>query len=194
MNTQREAVTRVMEHFDAGDFGAPFRIILDDCVKVTFDENGDMLSYMIPDPDGLMRVVVLTRILNARKLTGADIKFLRKAVCVKQKDLAAAIELMPETLSRCEAGKQPISPASEKLLRLFLFKTAIKHHRIKDCEAKTKLEEALDALFDVLQPVPVHDVNDQLVLHFRRRHDDNAGNDNDDADEESWDSPKAMTG
>jgi DNA-binding transcriptional regulator YiaG len=160
MIDQQEGVTRVVDHFDAEDFGAPFKIVLDHCVPVTFDKSGNMLSYTIPDPDGLMRVVVLTRILNARKLTGPDIKFLRKAVGVKQKDLAPAIELKAETLSRCEAGAQPIGPASEKLLRLFLFKTTIKHHKLKDCEVKTKLEEALDALFDLLQPVSVHDVNE----------------------------------
>ena len=182
----------VVDHFNAEDFGAPFKIILDNCVKATFDESGNLLTYHIPDPEGLMRVVVLTRILNERKLTGPDIKFLRKAVCVKQKELAAKIEMEPETLSRCESGVKPIGPASEKLLRLFLFKTVIKHHKMKGCEAKTKLEKALDALFDLIKPVPVRDVEEEFVLHFSRRTEDKAGNDNQAADEEEWDSPKVF--
>lgn len=98
----------------------------------------------------------------------------------------------PETLSRCETGANPIGPASEKLLRLFLFKTAIKHHKIKDCEAKDKLSQAMDDLFGILKPVAVYDVNDPLVFHFYRRADDGtAGNDNQPLDEEGWDFPKA---
>ena len=107
IDQQKGPITHVVDQFDAEDFGAPFKILLKDSVSVTTDADGNMLSYTIPDPEGLMRVIVLTRILNRRKLSGKDIKFLRKAVCVMQKDLAVAIEILPETLSRYEAEKSP---------------------------------------------------------------------------------------
>jgi DNA-binding transcriptional regulator YiaG len=146
------------------------------------------MSYNIPDPDGLLRMVVMARILHSRKLFGPDIKFLRKAVGVKQKDLAPKIEMSPEHLSRCETGDLPIGPGSEKLLRLFLFKTVIKHHKFKECEAKTKLEEALDKLFDIITPVAAHGIEDELVFYFSRRtkSPSDAGNDNPGEDDDGW--------
>jgi len=193
IDQQKGPITHVVDQFDAEDFGAPFKILLKDSVSVTTDADGNMLSYTIPDPEGLMRVIVLTRILNRRKLSGKDIKFLRKAVCVMQKDLAVAIEILPETLSRYEAEKSPIGPGSEKLLRLFLFKTAIKHYKMKESDAKKNLEKALDKLFDVLKPVPVHDADDELVMTFcRRRPEKDAGNDNQASDEEGWEDPQAV--
>jgi DNA-binding transcriptional regulator YiaG len=164
------ALSRVVGQFDARDFGAPFKILLNNAVKATFDENGELLDYTIPDPDGLLRTVVVARVLNNRKLSGADIKFLRKAVGVKQKDAARSIEMSAEHMSRCENGSLPMSPGSEKLLRIFLFKTAIKHHKFKECEAKRKLEKALDQLFDVLTPrSSIHSgEEEELVLSFHR--------------------------
>jgi len=180
----------VVEHFNAEDFGAPFKIILKDCVSVTEDDDGNMISYHIPDPEGLLRTVVFARVLNPRKLSGADIKFLRKAVGVKQKVLAKAIEVDPATLSRCENGMQPLGPASEKLLRIFLVQTGIKFHKLKECEAKTKLEEVLSELFDVLKPSPVHSADDDLELYFVRESSSTAGNDNSDSDGD-WEADKA---
>lgn len=179
---------RVVDQFEATDLGAPFKVVLHDSVKVVSDANtGEIVSYTIPDPDGLFRAIALVRILHARKLSGPDIKFLRKAVGLKQKELAKAIELSPEHLSKCEAGFLPVGPGSEKLLRIFLFKTVIKHHKIKDCEEKWKLDEALDKLFDHIKPVPAHDATEELVLRFSRRSSLRGANDDDNQDEGSWD-------
>lgn len=166
---REEQESRVVDQFEATDLGAPFKVILKGCVKVVSNvQTGEMLSYTIPDPDGLLRTVVLARILHPRKLFAADIKFLRKAVGVMQKDLARSLGLSAEHLCKCESGALPLSVGSEKLLRLFLFKTVIKHHKIKDSEAKQQIEEALDKLFDLLTPVSVFDVEDEIVFTFYR--------------------------
>lgn len=180
---------RVVDDFNAEDLGAPFKVVLKQCVSVTEDEQGNILSYRIPDPDGLLRVVVMSRALHPRKLSGADIKYLRKAVGVKQKDLAAHIELDPATLSRCESGVQPIGAASEKLLRIFLVRTACKLHKVKDCEDKKSIMKLLDELFDIIKPSPVHDAGDELVFHFVRDSSSSAGNDNGD-----WEDEERSTG
>ena len=135
----------------------------------------------------------MTRILHPRKLTGADIRFIRKAICVEQKDMAQKIETSPEHLSRCEAGTLVMSPTTEKLLRVFAFKTAVKLHKMKSCEAKTKLEDALDELFDVIKTVPAHDINDILELHFHRCRPSpsESGDDEFDIDNGEWDKNRA---
>jgi DNA-binding transcriptional regulator YiaG len=172
---------RVVDQFEATDLGAPFKVVLKDSVKVVSDsETGELISYTIPDPDGLLRVVTLARVLHSRKLSGADIRFLRKAIGVKQKDLAKAIEISPEHLSKVEAGSLPLGPGSEKLLRIFLAKTA---HQIEDCGNKRELETALDRVFNGLTPVAVHDPATELELSFFYQ---DIRADNDGADEGCW--------
>jgi len=183
-----ESVTRVVDRFEAEDLGAPFKVFLNHSVTVTFDETtGDVISYKIPDLDGLLRSIVITRILHHRKLSGADIKFVRKVLGLKQKELASKIEITAEHLSRCETGPLVMSPSSEKLLRIFSFKTAFRLHNKKSCDAKAKLEDALDQLFDAIKPVPVFDVNEELELYFHRsrRRKDKSGKD--EIDDGQWD-------
>jgi DNA-binding transcriptional regulator YiaG len=182
MINQHGTSTRVVDQFEATDLGAPFQVILKSSVKVASDaKTGELISYTIPDPDGLLRVVAFTRVLNSRKLSGADIRFLRKAVGVKQKDLASAIEVKPEHLSKVESGALPLGPGSEKLLRIFVAKTA---HKIEECGNRRELETALDRVFDGLTAVAVHDPDAELVFSFSYRH---AAADNDGADDGCWD-------
>ncbi|WP_260581173.1 helix-turn-helix domain-containing protein [Sphingopyxis sp. PET50] len=162
------SIAHVVDQFEATDLGAPFKVILNKCVKVVSDKaTGEVLSYTIPDPDGLLRMVVLSRIMHPRKLFGADIKFLRKAVGLMQKEVAKGIDVTPEHLSKCEAGKLALSGGGDKLLRLLFFKTAIKHHKIESSKAKKKIENLLDKIFDD-QPICAHDVDDEIVLRFSR--------------------------
>lgn len=156
----------VVDRFEADDIGAPFKVVLHHSVKVELDDAGEIASYTIPDPDGLIRTVVFTRVLHRRKLSGADIKFIRRALGMKQKDLAQRIETTPEHLSRCEAGSLVMSATTEKLLRIYALKTAVKLDKLGPCEASAKLDEALDSLFETIQPMPVHSIDDVLVLHF----------------------------
>jgi len=81
---------------------------------------GDVLKTTIPDFEGLVSAVAVTRIKHALKLDGTEIKFLRKALGVTAKKLAGDLEVTPETFSRWENGKDPIGPTSEKLLRTFV--------------------------------------------------------------------------
>lgn len=173
MNMQQHgdvAATYVAEQFEAADLGAPFKVVLHDAVKVTKNNaTGAIILYSIPDLDGLIAEVVVSRTLHPRKLSGSDIKFIRKALSMKQKDLAAKLDLSVEHLSRCETGALPFAPASEKLLRILSLKSALKLHKIKPGASKTRLEEAVDKVFDVITPQPVFDADDRLVFHFYRR-------------------------
>ena len=59
--------TRVVDRFDANELGAPFRVILHEAVQVTKDlSSGDIVSYSIPDLDGLLKLIAISRVLNDR--------------------------------------------------------------------------------------------------------------------------------
>ncbi|MBG6211718.1 transcriptional regulator with XRE-family HTH domain [Labrenzia sp. EL_126] len=163
-------LTHIVEEFEVSDdLKAPFTVILNNAVEVTTDaDSGKVASYKIPDLDGLIRAVTTSRIAHPYKLSGPEIKFVRKAIGLKQKELATKIELTPEHLSRCENGALPISPSAEKLFRIFAFKTVLKLHKIESCDEKTEILDTLDRLFDDLKPVPAFDAGSELVFHFRR--------------------------
>jgi len=154
-------ITRVVDQFDAVDLGAPFKVVLHKAVRVT-------LKYSIPDTDGLISQIAISRVLNKRKLSGKEIHFIRKAIKAKQKELAQRIEMSAEHLSRCESGAMVMSPTSEKLLRIYALKTAWKLQKLELCEETRKLEQMLDRLFDMMKPVSVFDPDDVLELHFNR--------------------------
>lgn len=164
---QHGQVTRVADQFEAVDLRAPFKVFLNRSVKVTIDKTtGKQLSYQIPDVDGLVQAIVISRVLHPRRLNGGELKFLRKAVEMQQKELAENMELSVEYLSRCENNMHVMSPQTEKLMRVYFLKTAVKLHKMNSCEAKTRLDEWLDKLFDDHKPISVFDPDDALEFHF----------------------------
>jgi hypothetical protein len=106
--------------------------------------------------------------------------------------MAPRIGMSPEHLSRCEAGALVMSPRSEKLLRIFALKTAMKLHKCKSCDAETKLEAALDCLFDDVKPIAVFDVKDPLVLYFSRTRPGSNDNNDDTFDDGEWDDEQSQ--
>ncbi len=101
--------------------GAPFEVVLENAVTATICSNcGDRLGITIPDAKGLLAAVAMTRALDPFRLSGDEIRFLRKAVGWKGKDLATILEISAEHLSRCERGTHDfLSPGLEKYLRHF---------------------------------------------------------------------------
>jgi transcriptional regulator with XRE-family HTH domain len=74
----------------------------------------------IPDFDGLVAAVSLARSLLPLKLRGTELRFLRKALGLSARDLAARIGVNAETLSRWENNREPIKQPVEKLVRLMV--------------------------------------------------------------------------
>ncbi|MDF2980936.1 MAG: hypothetical protein K0Q69_708 [Devosia sp.] len=165
-----KTVTRVVEQFEAKDLGAPFKVVLKDAVLVTFDAATDeQLSYEIPDLDGLLRAIVIERLLNERKLSGKDVKYVRKVLGLTQRELSEKVDIVPEHLSRIETGIHPLSPGSEKLLRVYALTSAIRLHNADiDPKLKVRFEQAIGRVFDVMKPSVVRSLDDELVLHFCR--------------------------
>jgi DNA-binding transcriptional regulator YiaG len=103
---------RLLPEFTMDHLGTSFEVVL---VHSVWKEAEDII---IPEEFGLYKVIARYRVLDSRKLTGGDIKYLRKSLGFKAKDLASALDISPEYLSRCEGDEKIMSSQMEKLLRL----------------------------------------------------------------------------
>jgi transcriptional regulator with XRE-family HTH domain len=114
----RQQVRReVLETYKEVLLGIP--VVLKDAVVREIDEAGEE-TITIPKMDGLVAAVAVTRCLMPRKLAGREIRFLRKALGLQAKELAEALDLTPETISRWENDAQAIGDNFEKLLRHYV--------------------------------------------------------------------------
>ena len=114
--------SKELSNFDVSALlGAPFRVILSSGVSESVcSDCGASTALHLEKPTELVAAVAMLRSLHSLKLSGDDIKFLRKALDMKSKELANAISVVPETFSRFENSRQPISESIEKLLRAFV--------------------------------------------------------------------------
>jgi putative zinc finger/helix-turn-helix YgiT family protein len=76
---------------------------------------GEMIG--IPDIQGLARAAAMTRAQSNERLTGKEVRFIRRALDMKQTEFAAAMDLSAEHVSRWENDHNGIGAASEKLVR-----------------------------------------------------------------------------
>ncbi len=74
----------------------------------------------IPNLTGLIAAVALVRAMQPWPVAGKDIAFLRQAMELTGRELAEALGVAPESLSRWENDKQPMSATAEKALRLMV--------------------------------------------------------------------------
>jgi len=93
-------------------------VLLDSAIEERCEKCGMILATIIPDLNGLIAAVAVTRAMEPAKLTGPEIRFMRKAIDMSAKALAEVLEVKPETLSRWENSKDVMGPTSEKLLRM----------------------------------------------------------------------------
>lgn len=174
----------VVKEYNLNTLGAPFDVILVNGVCVDVDEKTGKEKVTIPDLPGLILAVVRSRVTHPRKLSGLDIKFIRKALSVQAKVLAEFLEISAEHLSRCESGKHGInlSSANEKQLRLAAFLgTFFEEPQIlfasgSDLDAaerkptkQQKSFERLVKLFFSMKIQPFHNPNEPLEIKLTRR-------------------------
>jgi len=98
--------------------GAPFKVILHKSVQQIRNDQGDVIETRIPNMAGLLKTVAARRAMCDRKFSPADVKFVRKALCLKGSSLADIIGISAEHMSRCENGDRVLSVSAEKLLRV----------------------------------------------------------------------------
>ena len=78
---------------------------------------GTVLRTDIPDMPGLVAAVAVSRAKEPIKLSGQEIRFLRKAVGLTAKELASDLDVSEETVSRWENGHLAIGNSVERILR-----------------------------------------------------------------------------
>ncbi len=71
----------------------------------------------IPDLQGLARAAAMVRTLNPARLSGKEVKFIRRALDLTQKEFAEKMDLTAEHISRWENDHKGIGGGSEKLMR-----------------------------------------------------------------------------
>jgi transcriptional regulator with XRE-family HTH domain len=169
----------VLEEYVADDLGAPFKVLLVNSVRQISDtKTGEIEQIIIPNLRGLLHQIALTRVLVSRKLSGPDIKFLRKAMPIKALELAGRIGVSPEHLSRCEAGERALSVGTEKCLRVAILLERLKLPEcVGDlCEQNDFLKQKVDAFTKAIAKIQTiinnmriqaaHDPHDELCLSF----------------------------
>lgn len=168
--------TQIVPIYDADILGAPFKVYLRDAVRVELcDGCGAVRNTAIPDPEGLLYTISLCRALHSRKLTGAEIKFMRNVMGWKATKLAEELAITPEHLSRVENGHVPLSITTEKLFRFY----AILHPGVTSTHEPVTKEKALeifkDAASDVMEMIKAFKIESSwsidkpLEFHFERR-------------------------
>ncbi|WP_295320892.1 helix-turn-helix transcriptional regulator [uncultured Sphingopyxis sp.] len=188
----------VLPEFVADNLGAPFKVILKDSVKQQIDKStGKVLNTTIPNPRDLLRKVALHRLAHPRKLNGEEIKFVRKALKIKAKDLAEMIDISVEHMSRCESGERILSPGIEKCLRLAIILHVFDiEDEIGNNEDEPSLKKELEAYRDAVNKLKnvfrdidiscVHSADKPLSMTFSVRKSDET-RDSQEQTEEQWD-------
>ena len=176
-----EFADEVME-FDATEMlHAPFKVVLKNSVKQLLDKQGNVVETFVPDPVGLIKAVAQARALHPHKLNAAEVKFIRSALGLKAIELAKAIAVTPEYLSRVERGKGVLSPQSEKLVRIYTHVMSLPEHSKKNIAVMAK---QVGLVFGSKKIKSCHVIDDDIVVELSRVLFDSS----DDLNNEAWDS------
>jgi putative zinc finger/helix-turn-helix YgiT family protein len=81
-------------------------------------DNCGTIEPIIPNVNGLMDAIAYAVISDKCKLTGAEIKFLRKYLGMSAAEFSRLIHVDPATMSRYENGLQNPSRQTDSLIRL----------------------------------------------------------------------------
>jgi DNA-binding transcriptional regulator YiaG len=169
---------RVVENYDHDTLGAPFKVTLKNSVEVSIDPKTGEELVRIPDPMGLIRAVVRCRVRDPRKLSGEELRFVRRALDLQANKLAAFLDCSPEHYSRCESGGKALSATAEKMLRLFAYVATLcsEPHKLLERAARPKLrdqkseQEALDFInvFMTMTIATVRNADEVIEYVFSR--------------------------
>lgn len=165
----------ILPEYAVDNLGTSFKVILVGSAQCCQGENGR--EIYIPDYQGLIKKIAVSRAAHPMKLKGDDIRFLRKNLGLRGKELAEKLDITPEHLSRCESGDKTLSSNSEKVLRTLVLLEAVyvlKKAIDDNPEARPKMSERISQLLDSLKDIvsglkisPVHSADEELVFHFK---------------------------
>lgn len=115
---RRRTHRRIVPEWCEDLLGLPYPVILENAVIEKVDDaTGEVLGNAIPDLDALAETLAVVRVFLPVRLSAPEVRFLRNAVKMTGRQLAAALGLTPETVSRWENGKVSVGEYTERLLR-----------------------------------------------------------------------------
>ena len=136
-----EKFATVEEPFHFVDSGLPNVYLVG--IKYFVCECGNIVAE-IPAVKQLMQVIARDVVLSPLDLTGPELRFLRKRLGKKASEYCKYLAVEPETLSRAEGGKQPISRQAQMLAKLSYCLLSEDPH-LAEC-AKTILQTIMEEL------------------------------------------------
>lgn len=115
MKTERRLLPEYEEHL----LGLPYPVVVRNAAVAKVDPGTDeVLAVAVPDTEGLAAAVAVARCLLPVQLAPEEIRFLRRVLGLKSKEMAEAIGTDPSTYSRWEGGQQGPGEYVERVLRL----------------------------------------------------------------------------
>jgi DNA-binding transcriptional regulator YiaG len=109
---------RKIERFEEDGLGLPYSVTLIDAAEEEIDEAGNRLSVRIPNMEGMIAALAVSRATCPLALDGREVRFIRRAIGMTAKDFAACWDMAPESLSRWENGKQALGGWADMSVRL----------------------------------------------------------------------------
>ena len=112
---------RVIRAFrDDAVLGVPGVVLVNAVTETVCTRCRRVAGITIPNPAGAIAAAGIARVMHPVKLTGAELRAVRRAAGYTAKDLAEVLDVRAETVSRWETGVEPIGSANEKVARLVL--------------------------------------------------------------------------
>lgn len=146
---------RRIERYEDTSMGLPV-VLIDSAIESSFD--GER-CVGVPDVKGLEAAIAVARVTIPDKLNAQEIKFLRKALGLKAIELASFLDVVPETLSRWENGRETISTNPERIFRMRVLR-ALKGKAPGVC---ARVDDLLD-----MKLSPIRSSLGPILLIFRR--------------------------
>ena len=134
------------------EFGLP--VLLQGIQVVRCSECG-VEDPIIPNLNGLMRCLALGVLRADRRLTGAEIRFLRKYIGLSSKEFAKKLGVDHTNLSKYENGRLTVSMSKDRLTRMITIALAdglLEHFKVEDLRELVGQFEKMGADAPLIQP------------------------------------------
>lgn len=158
----------VATSYHATEFGAPFDIFLVNSVFLRASSRQSTVDHNIPDLPGLKLAIVIERILVKRGLSGSEIKFLRKLLGFNAQVMYRVIGMSREHYSRIENNVVSMPSWIEKLLRIFMLRSALDTSNYNVHTKYDILSMAFSHQFDLENVSSGEDLNQKIKLTLCR--------------------------
>lgn len=96
---------------------------------------------IIPRVNDMMMALAQAVIRKPSRLTGEEVRFLRKHISATQQEFARRLQVDKTTVSKWENGDDPVGKRSDMLIRFWVL--------TQDPEIRPKIEKALDSFIEV---------------------------------------------